>query len=226
MLKDKFAIIVGVFHIHRITEFMRTFWDKNPGADYDLYLVHNSIEPTDIENTYRRSDEEIQQIKDFLLAEKERHQEITIVDRINTGRDLGSLWHGYNLVRDQYKYYFFLNERVKIKQDNWLKLSKDAYDDPKIGAVGIQVCGGHKYPWCLRCFFWSQKDEAIKTMDWWEPKNRADAHIQEMELVYSHVKSLGLKCKQIGNGFNIMNHFLDDGTEDFRYVVNNFEFEV
>jgi hypothetical protein len=223
---DKFVILVGVFHINRITEFFKSFYDNPPGVDYDIYFIHNCYEVDNVVNTYTRTNEEIDLINKFLLEQKELHPEINIVNRANIGRDMGALWHGYNLVKGNYKYYFFINERVRIKIPNWLKLFQDAYgEDPKLGALTPQLCGGHKYPWCLRCLFWSQTNESIKDMDWWEPRNRQDAHIQEMEMVYPHVSKLGLRCKQLGNGTNIMNHFLDNGEEDFRYIVNNFEFE-
>lgn len=225
-MQDKFVILVGVFHINRIREFVKSFYEKPPGCDYDIYYIHNCYELDDVVNTYRRTDEEIMSINKFLFEQKELHPEINVVIRDNIGRDMGSLWHGYNLVRDKYKYYFFINERVRIKTPNWLKLFKDNYEqDIKLGAITPQLCGGHKYPWCLRCLFWSQTNDSIKDMDWWEPRSRADAHIQEMEMVYPHVKKLGLKCKQVGDGTNIMNHYLDDGSEDFRYIVNKFEFE-
>lgn len=227
MLKDKFIIIVGVFHINRITQFMESFWKNPPECDYDLLLIHNCYEPEHIENTYIRDHSEVERINEFLIEQQKSHPEIKIVNRENIGRDMGALWYGYNLVKDSYKYYFFINERVVIKKKGWLKMFKDSYEsDSKIGAVGPQVCGGHKFPWVMRCLFWSQNNESIRTMDWWEPRNRPDAHKQEMEMVYPHVKSMGLKCKQLGDGTDIMNHFLDDGSEDFRYIVNRFEFEV
>lgn len=222
---SKFVVIVGVFHINRISQFMESFWAHPAGCEYDLILVHNKYELDSVENTYRRDSKEVEDISNFLQEQKRLHPEITIVERDNIGRDMGALWHGYNLVKGKYKHYFFINERVKIKQDGWLNLFKERFDsDSSIGALTPQLCGGHKYPWCLRCLFWAQTNEAIKTMDWWEPRNRPDAHKQEMEMVYPHVKSLGLICCQVGEGTNIMNHFLDDGSEDFRYIVNRHEF--
>ena len=215
-------MIVGVYLPGKLQSFLESFYSKTAGEDFDLIFVHNleGIEDANVPNTYARTAEEVKQVQNLLQTTYEQHYNVTVYERTNTGRDLGALWYGYNKVRDQYKYYCFLNERVSINTDNWLSLILEEFNsDRNIGATGPQLCKGIKYDWCFRCFYWAQTNESIKTMNWWEPKTRDDAHIQEMELVYPHVINMKYNCSQIGNGYNIM-------SSDISEVVHSHPFTI
>jgi len=223
-MKDKFAIIVAVHHPISLRAFLEYFYSKEAGEDYDLFFVHNKFgceEPkTDFDKakvTYR-TEEQIKEVCDMLDEEKEKHPDTVVYEREDRGRDFGAYRYGYLKVKGQYKYYCFLNTRTIIMKDQWLSYFLNEFRSEKdIGATGPQLCLGIKYPLCYRGLYWAQTDEAIKTMNWWEPKSRTDAHTQEMELIYPHVVSAGYSCSQFGSGNDIL-------TSDLTEILHPFPF--
>jgi len=219
----EFAIITHVFRYVSIERYLKSFNSFTSGENYDLYLIHNKFEPKHIVNRYIRSEDEIHNIENILNLYKNKTN-ATILERENIGEDLGAFRYGYNLLKNKYKYYFFIGEKTIFKKNNWLSEFKNILENKEVGAVCPQIGKGIKYPFCLKTTYFCIKDYVLSTLNWPEPLNRKDAELQEMELFYPHIKSLNLYCANVGTGDNLMNYVYNDGTElDRRFWCCDFK---
>lgn len=188
--KNNFALVVCCFLKERLEKFLKNFKEINPGLEFDLYFIHNCIEPTEIKNRYIRSDDEIISVKN--LINNFDYPNKKIIERINIGEDMGAYHSSFNLLKDKYKYFFFMNEATILYKDNWMKKFYDTYESNElIFAATPQLCHGIKYKYCLPTTYWSIRSDFGKKMIWNMPLNRFDAELQEMELVYPQVKEHG-----------------------------------
>jgi len=218
MKKNTFGIFVPVYWENRVKRFVDSFVKHNPGADFKLHFVHNCYENSEFGNRIDergvRSKEEIESINSFLysLSSIPELNNPEIILRNNIGEDFGANRHGYYLNKGKYEYILFINELFKILKDDWLKKFLDCYtNNEDVVATSSAVCRGIRYEWCLRGTCWGARDSFLQKMVWPEPTARADCELQEMELVWPQVKSLGFNVAQVGNGPDLLNYYYDNG---------------
>jgi hypothetical protein len=195
--KNSFALVICCFVEKRLNKFLKNFKEINPGIEFDLYFVHNCVEPTEIKNRYVRTDDEIHNVKSLIKNFKFKNKHI--FERINIGEDLGAYHDVFNTLKDEYRYFFFMNEATILYENNWMKKFYDTYErNELIFATTPQICDGIKYRFCLPSTYWSVRSDFGKKMIWNKPLNRSDAELQEMELVYPQVKEHGGFVAQVG----------------------------
>ena len=196
-MKKPFALAVNCFHIDRLRPFLdnlrEVFKSETP---CDLYFIHNKFEVEAVKNRYTRSQEEVDQVSELLDSFDMNH---TVIDRDNIGEDVGASHHFYTLHKQNYDYMFFMNELTKIHRKGWIDDFYKYYEaNPDAVAATTQVCRGIRYPYCMPTTYWS-----IRTsfdLKWEAPRNRTDAGIQEMELVWPQANSQGKFIAQVGDG--------------------------
>lgn len=210
------VVIVPTFYNTRVERFIDSWHRNPPGHPCHVYFVHNCM----YAGGNRTPDMDPDRSKTASIVMNCGIKDYFHVPRFNSGEDLGAQWEGYHKTSNEYDMYFFINEIVMFNKPGWLLAHIEAYDDPEIGATCPQICRGIRYPWCLRSTFWSARADVLKRLKWPEPKSHADAQIQEMELIYPHVKALGLNCKQVGDGEEWMNYYFDDGRPYKNYTFN------
>lgn len=190
------ALVVIAYNTDRLKRFLPNLFTTDLGTHHHLYFIHNSFEVPEIQSRSYRTQDQISEVS--LLLRYFPHPKI-IIERENVGEDLGAQWYAYNLLKDKYKYLFFINEAATINKPGLLKEVCKVFDEnPEVMALSPQVCKGIDYPYCLPSTYWG-----IRTsfdLKWNKPLSRGDAEIQEMTLVYPQVNSQGYKIAQIGSG--------------------------
>jgi hypothetical protein len=220
-MQKKFVVVVAVFHHRRIKRFVETFFNFDPGCDYDLYFVHNKFPHKNAREN--KIEQELKDISNLLFETKNKYDNISIIERTNLGEDMGAYHHAKTLLLDKYEYFFFINELTVIKSNGWLKEFLDIFElMPNVAASGPQICSGmdgyHNEKWCIKSTYWAIRNSVLKNIVWKQPLWRGNhdeisAGWQEMKLIYPQVKNMGMNIYQVGTGFNLMNYVSDDGKE-------------
>lgn len=182
MIND-FCIIICAFIPERLEKFLPNFKERPLGVGADVYFIHNLFKNNETVNRFERTEEDRDKVSKFLF--NFNYPNKVVINRENIGEDLGAYHFAFNLLKDKYKYFFFLNEAATINKDFWLKDFYDLYEhNDDVVAASPQVCPGIKYRYCMPTTYWSIRSSFGKIMDWPQPKSRADSEIQEMELVW------------------------------------------
>jgi hypothetical protein len=198
-MANDFCLLICAFIPERLEKFLPNFKDKELGVGADVFFIHNLFKNKEIKNRFERSEESIEKVSELLFNFDYPNK--AVINRENVGEDMGAYHFGFNLLKEKYKYFFFLNEAATINKSNWLKDFQDLYEkNENVVAASPQVCPGHRYTYCMPTTYWSIRSSFGKTIDWPTPKSRADAEIQEMELVWPQAQKSGKLIAQVGGG--------------------------
>jgi len=171
-----------------------------------FYFIHNIFDVK--ANRSRRTPEEVDKVR-TLLTEFNYPNKV-VIERENVGEDLGAYHFFFNLFKEKYEYFFFLNEAATLVSDNWLKPFLDCYQDNlDVVARGPIILRNtrlpeHKYVICFT--FWSLRTSFGKEMIWPAPTNRFESKAQEMELIWNQANSKGFKIAQVGTGTSLLKY--------------------
>ena len=198
-MANEFCIIIASFIPERMEKFLPNFKEKSLGIDADVFFIHNLFKKNGVVNRFERTEESRTKISN-LLFDFDYHNKV-VINRENIGEDMGAYHFAFNLLKSKYKYMFFLNEAATINKDNWLKDFYNMYErNNDVVAASPQVCPGIKYKYCMPTTYWSLRSDFGNIMNWPTPRNRADAEIQEMELVWPQAQKYGKLIAQVGEG--------------------------
>ncbi len=87
----------------------------------------------------------VNQAEDKRLELPDRHGDVTILYRENTGYNISAWDHGWRQ-EPRADYYLFLQEECVIVQPNWLKVFIEVINRPKVGVVG-EIIGYYNTTW-------------------------------------------------------------------------------
>ena len=218
MKDNTFGIFVPVYWENRVKRFVDSFIKHSPGSKFKLHFVHNCYEKAEFGNRIdergSRPAQEIEAINEFLysLSSIPELNDPVIILRDNVGEDFGAQRHSYNIFKGEYEYIFFISDLCMILQEGWLKKFEDCYlENIDVAATSSAICRGIRFPWHLRGTSWGARDSFLQKMYWPPPTSREDCEIQEMELVWPQVKSMGYNAAQVGTGRDLLNYYYDNG---------------
>lgn len=207
----KTCLVVPVFWPEKLqNNFLRTMNEYDAGIDHDIVFVHNSFNVKEVENRQHRDQETAHKLYE-VISSYEREDKI-VLSRKNVGEDLGACRHAFNLLKNNYDYFFFANEGCRIQSDGWLsEFINFMKENPKVVACGPKVIKKpnpiHKYIVCST--YWGMKSSFGKTLVWPEPTNRPEAKSQEMELLWRRANEQGYYIAQVGTGANLLHSKVD-----------------
>lgn len=125
MIND-FCIIICAFIPERLEKFLPNFKERPLGVGADVYFIHNLFKNNETVNRFERTEEDRDKVSKFLF--NFNYPNKVVINRENIGEDLGAYHFAFNLLKDKYKYFFFLNEAATINKDFWLKDFYDLYE--------------------------------------------------------------------------------------------------
>lgn len=202
----KIALVVACFHSSRLLNFIANLNMFTLGCPADIIFVHNKFETSSHPNRALRYGWEIELVGNLINSFK--YEGIrNIIERENVGEDLGAYHHAFNLLKDKYTHFFFINEAAKIHCNDWLKKLHEGYSyDSNVVAISPQVCPSTNHPYCLTSTFWGMTSEFGKKIDWPAPTCRADCESQEMNLIWPQANAMNCFIAQVGSGEDILSY--------------------
>lgn len=211
--EKKYLLIIAVYVPDRFYSFLKSFYNFNPGIEYDMLYVYNYYDKDEYNNRWIIEDCHKKCLLETILNDINSHSNHKLILRENIGEDLGAYREGYLRYKNQYKYIFFINEASIIKNNNWLKIFYDIFENNEnFALLAPQIFHGHQYKYAVKSTFFSIKTKCFQEFIWHEPFNRNDAQLQEMELFYPFVKNQNLICGQVGIGNEYLS-YVKNGSE-------------
>jgi len=201
------CLVVNCFWPDRLSKFLKYFETYEEGIPYDLVFVHNVFDKHDVVNRQARTDAQINEVRRHISNLNLNSK--TLIERDNVGEDLGASRHVFNLLCDNYKYFFFINEVSEILCDNWLKKFIDVMkSDNRVVACGPKVIrkNDNKFKYIICSTYWGLDSSFGKRLIWPPPTNRAESKAQEMQLLWPQAKALGYNIAQVGSGDDILHY--------------------
>lgn len=167
---------------HRIDRVLETYKFKSQ-HDFTLYMIYSHDNP-------------VPEIVDKLKSHN-------LLVRENTGCDYGATRYLFNLKKNKYDRFVFLNDDVIFAKDNWLDDFHKAFE---MGAdvVSPCVCYNLKRQLIPRCCYWAATGGFLEGLPWPVPMTKADAYEQEMNLLPDYMKANNKTMYQVGNGNDMM----------------------
>lgn len=208
--RPKTCLVVPVFWPDRLSGFLDSIKENDPGIDHDIVFVHNKFTCKEFPNRAERPKDDEQKLRD-VISSYEKDDKL-VIDRKNVGEDIGACRHTFKLLQDKYDYFFFANEASRAQSKGWLKRFIDFMsENDKVVACGPKVIKkpnpDHKYILCST--YWGMKSSFGKTLTWPEPTNRPQAKSQEMELLWRSANKQGYYIAQVGNGKDLLHYKVD-----------------
>lgn len=202
----KIALVVACFHSGRLLNLIANLNMFKLGCPTDIIFVHNKFEVPSHPNRMLRYSWEVDLVDDLIHSFKFPGIK-NVIQRHNVGEDMGAYHHAFNLFKDNYTHFFFLNEAAKIHCDDWLQKLHEGYSyAPEVVAISPQVCPSTNHPHCLTSTFWGISSEFGKKMNWPTPTSRMDCEDQEMNLVWPQAKDMNCFVAQVGSGEDILSY--------------------
>jgi RimJ/RimL family protein N-acetyltransferase len=120
--------------------------NEDQGYPHDVCFVHNELLPTDpVSNS-----ENVQKCKDFLLnidGKPTANGKAIVINRQNIGISFGAFDHAFNLLKENYDFWFFTEDDQVIVKENTFKNALKILHLPKTQANGYVATVGVNRSW-------------------------------------------------------------------------------